>query len=119
MGIHYMSGMALQNEYVRYVPIPIDELHSPFDEQHMKEYEKTRIIGAKEDCGCYETQRQDEHEHYTTYTTSYHNCPEHYAIHLAGEENKHIRYMEEQIKRDTCADILLALAKKKQGSIWP
>jgi hypothetical protein len=112
MGIH--EWFFRDQESIHCVPIPINELHSPFDHEYMWRCENKSMYKPKEECGCYETQMEDEHEHYTRWTTHHHKCPEHYAIHLANVERKRQRDMEEKIERDKCTDILLALAKEKQ-----
>ena len=58
------------------LPISIDELHSPFDREHMWQYQKTRMRKLKKECGCYtvciQTGRDfPSHKKYTLKNQSY------------------------------------------------
>ena len=117
MGIGSMLvgfGSGHSQEFTHYVRIPTSELHSPFDHEYMWRHEKTLMDKPKQECGCYSTRRKDDHGHYTTWATNYHYCPEHYANHLTEEKRKLQGDMERKIRRDTCIENILALAKEKQ-----
>lgn len=113
---HDLGYNNLQDTYI-HLPIPIDQLHSPFDHEHMWKYEKTRMHRPHKECGCYTTKREDEHEHYTNTTINSHYCPEHYTEYLAEEERKLQHDMDIKIQRDTCTENILALAKNKQQNM--
>ena len=87
------------------MPIPIDDLHSPFDHEN-----NMTMCGPKTDCGCYNTSTRYEHEHYApSFRETHYLCPDHYAKHL--EERGRQRRNE---ITDSCTDVTFFLAKDNQ-----
>ena len=96
-------------------PIPIDELYSSFDHESMWKIKKIRMRKPKEECGCYSTEKEHEREYCaSSFSTTRHLCPDHYAKHLV-EKEQYRQYENEKLKNlKNCTDVIFFLAKENQ-----